>query len=302
MGNSDVRAKHGKGWTDALLGVRLQTRVAAIILTTGFFLIALLPLYWIVVSSTKNETELYTSFGLWFHGPFFLLNNMRSLFSYGAGVFGHWLLNTIFYTGVGGGGAMVISALAGYALSRYSFGGKKVIFASIIGSLLVPMTALTIPIYILYSKIGFVNSAFGMIIPSLVSPIGVYLMRVYIDGSVPHEIIDAGRVDGAGELLIFTRIASPLMVPGAVTVLLLSVVATWNNYFLPYIIFSKEALYPLTVGLSLWASQATAGGSAEQLYPLVVTGGVVGLAPPMILFAVLQRYWRVGLLSGALSS
>jgi len=272
------------------------------LLATGFLVIALLPLFWLLVSSTKDERVLYTSFGLWFHGPFSFLANVRSLFDYRSGIFGRWLINTVLYTGVGGGGAMVISAMAGYAFSRFDFLGSRAFFVSILASLFVPMTALTIPIYILYSKIGLVNSAFGMIIPSLVTPVGVYLMRVYTDGSVPREILDAARVDGAGELRIFARIAAPLMVPGAVTVLLLSVVATWNNYFLPYIIFSREELYPLTVGLSLWASQATAGGSAEQLYPLVVTGGVLGLAPIMIVFVALQRYWRVGLLTGALTS
>ncbi len=285
-----------------LLGVRWPTRAAAMLLATAFLIIALLPLYWLLVSSTKDERMLYTSFGFWFHGPFSFVDNLRSLFDYRSGIFGRWLLNTILYTGVGGGGATVIASMAGYAFSRFEFRGSRSFFVSILASLFVPMTALTIPIYILYSKIGLVNSAFGMIIPSLVTPVGVYLMRVYTDGSVPREILDAARVDGAGELRTFTRIAAPLMVPGAVTVLLLSVVATWNNYFLPYIIFSREELYPLTVGLSLWASQATAGGSADQLYPLVVTGGVLGLAPIMIVFIALQRYWRVGLLTGALTS
>ncbi len=287
---------------NALLGVTPAVRIAAAVLTTAFLILVLLPLYWVVVSSTKDERALYTSFGLWFSGPFSLAQNLRSLAVYESGIFARWMLNTVIYTGVGGGGAMAVSTLAGYAFSRFEFAGRRALFLFILASLLVPMTALTIPIYILYSKIGLVNNALGMIIPSLVSPVGVYLMRVYIDGSVPHEILDAGRVDGAGEVRIFLRIAAPLMVPGAVTVLLLSVVATWNNYFLPYIVFSREELYPLTVGLSLWASQATAGGSAQQVYPLVVTGGVVGLAPIMIVFVVLQRYWRVGLLTGALTS
>ena len=287
---------------DTLLGIGLGTRVAAVGGTSVYFIIAVLPLYWILVSATKNEQALYTTFGFWFHAPFALWNNIVNLFSYRSDIFLIWLLNTVMYTAVGGIGATVFSALAGYAFSRFEFRGKRLIFGFILMSLFVPYTALVIPTYILYSSVGLVNNVLGMFIPSVVSPIGAYLMRVYVDGSVPRELLDAARVDGAGEAWTFTRVAAPLMVPGAVTVLLLSLVATWNNYFLPYIIFSREELYPITVGLSLWANQTAGGGSAAQLYPLVVTGGVVGLAPIMIVFVVLQRYWRVGLLSGSLTS
>jgi multiple sugar transport system permease protein len=281
------------------LGIRRPTRFALIVVMTLFLIIILLPLYWIIVSATKNQAALYGSFGLWFHGPFNLWQNIHDLFTYRSDIFGRWLLNTAIYSLVGGGGATILACLGGYAFSRFEFRGKGAMFATVIASLLVPTTALTIPTYILYSKIGLVNNVFGMLIPSLVSPIGIYLMRVYIDGSVPAELLDASRIDGAGERTIFLRVAAPLMMPGAVTVLLFTVVATWNNYFLPFIIFSRQDLYPVTVGLSLWATQAVAGGSAEQLYPLVVTGGIFAVLPLMILFVVLQRYWRAGLLSGA---
>jgi multiple sugar transport system permease protein len=281
------------------LGLGRPARVLLICAMTLFGVVILLPLYWVVVSATKNQTELYGSFGLWFHGPFNLFRNIHDLFTYRDDIFGRWLLNTAVYSLVGGGGATILACLGGYAFSRFEFRGKQGLFAMVLASLLVPITALTIPTYILYSKIGLVNNVFGMLIPSLVSPIGVYLMRVYIDGSVPAEVIDAARIDGASEPVIFARIAAPLMVPGAVTVLLLTVVATWNNYFLPFIIFSRQDLYPVTVGLSLWATQSVSGGSAEQLYPLVVTGAIFSILPLMILFIVLQRYWRAGLLSGA---
>lgn len=282
------------------LGVRRPTRAVLLAAMVVFLLVILLPLYWVIVSATKDQTALYTSFGLWFHGPFNLWRNIHDLFTYRSDIFGRWLLNTAVYSLVGGGGATVLSCLGGYAFSRFSFPGKRGLFTMVLASLLVPTTALTIPTYILYSKIGLVDNVFGMLIPSLVSPIGIYLMRVYIDGSVSGEVVDAARIDGAGEWTVFSRIAAPLMVPGAVTVLLLTVVATWNNYFLPFIIFSRQDLYPVTVGLSLWASQTVSGGSAEQLYPLVVTGAVFSVLPLMALFVILQRYWREGLLSGAL--
>ncbi len=126
-------------------------------------------------------------------------------------------------------------------------------------------------------------------------------MKVFVEVSVPRELIDAARMDGAGELKIFFRLALPLMLPGLMTVLLLSVVAVWNNYFLPLIIFSQNQLYPLTVGLGLWSQRAQNSGNAE-LFPLVVIGGVVTILPLIALFLLLQRYWRSGLLLGSLAN
>jgi len=140
-----------------------------------------------------------------------------------------------------------------------------------------------------------------MILPSMVSPVGVYLMKVFCDISVPRELIDAARLDGAGELKIFFRLALPLMLPGMMTVLLLNVVGVWNNYFLPLIIFSQNHLYPLTVGIGLWSQRAQNSGNAE-LFPLVVIGGLVTIAPLIALFLLLQRYWRSGLLLGSIAN
>jgi multiple sugar transport system permease protein len=139
-----------------------------------------------------------------------------------------------------------------------------------------------------------------MILPSMVTPVGVYLMRTFIQISVPMDLIEAARMDGAGELKIFLRIGLPLMLPGMVTVLLLSFVGVWNNYFLPLIIFSRSNLYPLTVGLGLLSQHAEANGT-NAFVPLVVVGALVTIIPLIILFIVLQRYWRGGLLAGSVT-
>jgi multiple sugar transport system permease protein len=134
----------------------------------------------------------------------------------------------------------------------------------------------------------------------MVTPVGVYLMRTFIQISVPMDLIEAARMDGAGELKIFLRIGLPLMLPGMVTVLLLSFVGVWNNYFLPLIIFSRSNLYPLTVGLGLLSQHAEANGT-NAFVPLVVVGALVTIIPLIILFIVLQRYWRGGLLAGSVT-
>jgi multiple sugar transport system permease protein len=140
-----------------------------------------------------------------------------------------------------------------------------------------------------------------MILPSMISPVGIYLMKVYTDISVPRELIDAARIDGGGEARIFFRVALPLMVPGLMTVLLISVVAVWNNYFLPLLIFNVNTKYPLVVGLGLWSERAQNSGNA-QLFPMVVIGGLVTIVPLIVLFLLLQRYWRGGLLLGSIAN
>jgi multiple sugar transport system permease protein len=166
--------------------------------------------------------------------------------------------------------------------------------------LLVPITAVALPLYLVYAKVGLINSLWGMVLPSMVSPVGVYLMRTYIRASVPRELIEAARLDGASEMGAFVRVAVPLMVPGLLTILLLSIVAVWNNYFLPLIIFTKSSAYPLTVGLASLA-QGAETGSKGQLVPVLLGGGLVTVVPVILLFLVLQRYFRAGLLSGSMT-
>ena len=127
--------------------------------------------------------------------------------------------------------------------------------------------AITLPLYLVYAKAHLINSIWGMILPSLVSPVGVYLMRTYVELSVPRELIDAARIDGAGEARIFFRVALPLMVPGLMTVLLISVVTVWNNYFLPLIIFTENRLFPLTVGMGVWSQRRRAQRWQQQPLP-----------------------------------
>jgi multiple sugar transport system permease protein len=163
----------------------------------------------------------------------------------------------------------------------------------------IPQTALVIPIYLLLSRVGIIDTPLAVILPSLVSPFGVFLMRIYAEQAVPDELLDAARVDGSGELRIFFGVAFRILAPGFVTVLLLSFVATWNNYFLPLAVLSNQNLYPLTVGLAQWNSLASAGGGAAVAYNIVITGALVAIVPVAIAFLVIQRYWQGGLTFGA---
>jgi multiple sugar transport system permease protein len=259
----------------------------------------LLPLFWIVVASTKSSRDLTSSFGLWFADDFSLWSNIRDTFTFNDGVYGRWLLNTFFYSVVSAGGAALLAALGGYGFAKYRFAGHGKLFNFVLGSIMVPTTALAIPTYLIFSRVDLVNTPWAIILPSLASPFGLYLMRVYAEDGVPDSIIEAGRIDGAGEFRIFFRIALRMIAPGFVTVLLFQLVATWNNYFLPLIMLNDPDLYPITVGLASWASQSQGGGgSTGQLLALVVTGSMLSIIPLIAAFLMLSRYWQSGLTAG----
>ena len=285
-----------------LYGLKGGTRVVLMVVSILFAIFILAPLVWLVINATKNQAYVYGSFGFWFAGPFRLFQNIAELGQNvsGAGVFVDWLGNTLLYAGIGAVGATILSALAGYGFARFRFRGANALFFVVMATLLVPITSLALPLFLVYAKVGLVNSIWGMILPSTVSVVGIYLMRTYIEASVPKELIEAARMDGASELGIFLRIAMPLSIPGLVTVLLITVVAVWNNYFLPLIIFSKNGLYPLTVGLSS-ISAAAEGGTKADLVPVLITGGLVTVLPLIVLFLVLERYFRAGALQGSLT-
>ncbi|MFF4506789.1 carbohydrate ABC transporter permease [Streptomyces sp. NPDC001401] len=260
----------------------------------------LLPLFWLLIASTKNTQDLFNSFGLWFsHAPQ-LLTNIKETFTQDDGVFVHWLLNTVMYAVVSALGAALLAAAGGYGFAKFRFRGDRLAFNLVLGAVMVPTTALAIPTYLLFAKAGLVNTPWAIILPSLVNPFGLYLMRIYAADAVPDSILEAARIDGAGEARIFFRIALRLLGPGLVTVLLFTLVATWNNYFLPLIMLNDPKLYPITVGLASWAAQAQNGGAgaSSDMLALVVTGSLLSIVPLVVAFLMLQRYWQSGLATG----
>ncbi len=262
-----------------------------------------LPLFYVLVSASKSNNDLFTTFGLWFANDFKLIENIRQVFSFQGGIFSRWLLNTIIYATTAGIGAALFSTMAGYALAKYDFRGKRLIFATILGAVMIPQTALVVPLFLLMSKVGIVNTPWAVILPSLVYPPGVFLMRVYADDAIPNELIDAGRVDGAGELHIFFSLALRLLMPGFATVLILSFVATWNNYFLPLVVLSSAEYFPVTVGLAQWYATATVGsGGGAALFTLVLAGALISIVPVIIAFIVMQRFWQGGLGAGGVKA
>src|SRR5439155_9536058 len=137
--------------------------------------------------------------------------NVKATFTQDDGVFVHWLLNTAVYAVVSAVGAALLAAAAGYGFAKFRFRGDRATFNLVLGAIMVPATALAIPTYLLFAKVGLVNTPWAVILPSLVSPFGLYLMRIYAEDAVPDSIIESARIDGAGELKIFFRIALRLL-------------------------------------------------------------------------------------------
>jgi len=261
----------------------------------------LLPLFWLFVGSTKTQGELLSSFGLWFSGPFSLFQNIGETLTYDNGVFVRWLLNTLLYVVVGAGGATFLALLGGYGLAKFNFPGKKAVFAVVLGAVAIPGTALAVPTFLMFSQMHLTNTPWAIILPSLISPFGLYLIWTYAQDAIPSELLEAARMDGAGEFRTFFTISWRLLTPGLITVLLFTLVATWNNYFLPLIMLSEPTWYPLTVGLNQWNQQAqTVGG--QPIYNLVITGSLLTIVPIVVAFLFLQRYWQSGLAAGSVKA
>ncbi|MGZ0147770.1 carbohydrate ABC transporter permease [Kribbella sp. WER1] len=263
-----------------------------------YLLYTIVPLAWLLLSATKTQDDLLSTPGLWFGKSFAFFANIKDTLTYDGGIFLHWLANTVLYVVVGAGGATLLATAAGYGLAKYKFAGRRAVFAVLLGAVAVPGTALAVPTFLMFSNLGLTNTVWAIIIPSLVSPFGLYLMWVYSADAVPPELLEAARIDGAGEVRTFFTVALRLLAPGIVTTLLFAMVSTWNNYFLPLIMLSKPNLYPLTVGLTQWSNQAT-GVGARPIYNLVITGSLLTIVPLVIAFLLLQRFWQSGLSAGS---
>jgi multiple sugar transport system permease protein len=297
--NAQPEITRGDDNARRLVGVRAFSpkSIVAYVLLFALTLYFLTPLYWLAISATKDNTDLFSSFGLWL-AHFNLWQNLAETFTHDGGTYPRWLVNTVLYAGVGGFASMLISVMCGYALAKYRFPGRNLIFGLVLGAVLVPQTTLALPLYMVMSKVNLTNSYWAVLLPALLSPIGVLLARIYVADAVPTDLLDAARVDGAGELRVFARVVLPLLVPGMVTIFLFQFVAIWNSFFLPLIVLSDPNLFPLNVGLATWnldpASHAT-------LYNLIVTGSFVAVLPLIVLFLFLQRYWRAGLAFGSMT-
>jgi multiple sugar transport system permease protein len=264
----------------------------AILLLGAFYM--LLPVAWVLLAATKSTGELFSTSSLSPSGS--LWHNITRLSAYRDGIYWRWMANTALYAGGGALLSAALSGLAGYTLAKFSFRGKNVMFNTLLAGVLMPQIMLAIPQYLLLAKLGLAGGYLSVLLPSIISPYGIYLARVHASAAIPDSMIEAARIDGAREFQIVRRVALPMMAPGLVTVFLFQFVAIWNNFLLPYTMLGDDTKYPITVGLFTLLRQ---GANQPAQYSLVVVGSLLSVLPLIALFLSLQRYWRVDLGSGA---
>lgn len=265
-------------------------------LLTVVALYFLLPVYWVVVAATKTTEDLFATNGFLFAPTINLWENITQVLDYDGGIFVRWFANSLLYAGLGGLIATYLAAAGGYALAKYRFRGREAVFGIILGGVLVPATATALPLFLLFSELGMANTYWSVLVPSLVSPFGIFLCRIYAQATVADSLMEAARLDGAGELRIFHKIGLPVLIPAMVTVFLFQLVGIWNNYFLPLVMLSDDELYPITLGLSNWHGQTQ---RLPEFYELTTGGVLLSIIPLLIAMLVLQRFWRGGMTAGA---
>jgi multiple sugar transport system permease protein len=280
--------------------VNLERRsIGEISMVALLFMVAIyfmLPIFWLLISITKDNGQLNTTFGLWFAEPSRLVENFQSIFVHQDGIFTKWFGNSFIYAIASAILSTMGAAMAGYAFSKYQFKGKELFFQVILGTIMIPSTALVLPLFLILTNVGLVNTAWGVILPQIVNPFGLYLMRIFWSESFPTELIEAARIDGASEWQIFWSMGLPLVRGGLTTVFLFSFVGSWNNFFLPLIVLNDTEKYPLILGLSVWNSVQT--GNTPP-YSLIILGALLSILPLIIAFLTLGRYWQGGLTTGA---
>lgn len=257
-------------------------------------LYTLLPVLWLVLATTKDRDALFRSSLL--SGDFSLVGNIKDVFAMDDGIYGRWYLNSLLYAVLGAAIGALVSVACGYAFDKYRFRHKEKLFGLVLAAVMVPQTVLALPLYLMASETGLVNTFWAVFIPVLFNPFGVYLGRIFSQGYVPDEVLEAARVDGAGELATYARVSLRMLAPGLVTVFLFQLTAIWNNFFLPMVMLSDQHLYPVSLGLFSWNSQATV---TPDYYPVVIAGSLLAVLPLILAFALLQRFWKSGLTAGA---
>jgi multiple sugar transport system permease protein len=269
--------------------LRSRDHVARIALYTvlGAGLVVMVgPFIWMALSSFKTEGEIRAD------PPTFLpenatLGNYETLFT--RLDFPLYFTNSIVVALVTTVGNLLFCSAAGYALAKLSFPGKRVLFLVVLGTIMVPSVVTMVPLFVLSSNLGLVNTLAGLILPFLAQAFGVFLMRQFIM-SIPDDLLEAARIDGASELRIYWQIVLPLCRPALATLGILTFLASWNNFLWPLVAATTEDKYTLPVALALYAI-----GQNQTRYDLLLAGSVIIVLPVLIVFLLLQRHFVRGI-------
>jgi multiple sugar transport system permease protein len=249
-------------------------------LLAGFVLMAI-PFVWMILSSFKTTREIRREPSRWIpEEP--TLQNYRDLFD--RLDFPRYFFNSTFVAVAVTAGNLLFCSMLGYALAKLEFPGKRVLFAVVLATLMIPGIVTLVPLFVLVSNFNLTNTHAGLILPTVAGAFGVFLMRQFMLG-IPDDLLDAARVDGAGEYRIFFRVVMPLCGPALATLGVLTFLTSWNNFLWPLVVASSEDMYTLPVALALFSI-----GQQESNVALQMAGATVVVLPVAILFFATQRY------------
>ena len=250
----------------------------------------LIPFFWTISSSFKDVSDIFNfPPSLWPASP--VLSNYTDLFS--KAPFLRWYLNSIGVAVVGTALAVFFSALAGFGFAKYTFRGQALLFKILIGTLIVPGQLVLIPLFIMMSKIGWMDSYAALIVPGMAPAFGIFLMRQFMINSVPGEILDAGRIDGSSEFGLFFRLVLPLARPAIGALTIFTFLGSWNSFIWPLIILRSADKYTLPIGLQNLL------GLYSQEYGMIMAAAFLVALPIIVLFMLMQRQFIAGLTVGS---
>jgi multiple sugar transport system permease protein len=247
-----------------------------------------LPFVWMLLGSFKTQGELLRRPVTWWPQDPTLDNYLRWFNELHIDRF---FVNSLIVAVATVLGNLLFCSMVGYALAKMEFAGKRTLFLLVMVTLMVPGVVTFVPLFVMVSKLGLVNTYPALILPFLVSPLGVFLMRQFMVG-IPDSLIEAARIDGASDLRIFTRIVMPLCGPPLATLGILTFLGSWNNFLWPLVAAQSEDKYTLPVALSLFST-----GQQATDYGLLLAGAVLVIAPIVALFIALQRFFIQGVAS-----
>jgi multiple sugar transport system permease protein len=256
------------------------------LIVTFALVLVIAPFVWMVLGSFKGEGELRRVPPTWWPDSA-SLDNYTQLFA--RLDFGTYFANSAIVAVAVTAGNLLFCSMLGYALAMLNFPGKRVLLVLVLGTLMIPGVVTFVPLFVIVANAGLIDSLPGLILPFLVTPFGVFLMRQFISG-LPPDLLDAGRVDGASELGIFGRIILPLCGPALATLGILTFLGSWNNFLWPLVVAQTEKTYTLPVALALYST-----GQNNTQYGLLLAGACVVVLPLLIVFLVFQRHFIEGI-------
>jgi multiple sugar transport system permease protein len=278
---------------------------AAVLVAFAVFFIA--PVVWLLLAPTKSDAALISASPFSFGDLHHVALAWKHLNAFSDHIFRRWIENSLFYALSATGITLVVSVPAGYGLALGTFPGRRLVLSLTLITMIMPAAALVLPIFLELNALHLIGRSLSVILPFAFFPFGVYLTYIYYLTALPPGLLDAARVDGAGELQAFLRVALPLATPVVALVFFFSFVADWNNFFLPYVLLADSNQYPITVGLSdLLASTPSfnpavgGGGQSVNIFkPELALATLLAVVPVAIVFLFSQRALVRGLVGGA---